>query len=222
MMQGTQGDEPDGQQPDADGAADPIDPASGTAADGQQLPQQQQQPPAESIQPQPEDLPQQPGQPCLDSGEDAGHAEGTGSLQKVTWQLGQAGSECPVLQDVIQLRRPPHHRLQIEYSSLSMADKVRQALSVHQCFMVHGLLLLQHAGIMHPGCCYMRLPVVHHLHMRKWTFVGPLKHLASYFKQHLLAEREVLLMHGFTHEVSEDRVLRGTPPFMWTVCSFCL
>ncbi|KAK9838020.1 hypothetical protein WJX74_009849 [Apatococcus lobatus] len=142
LPQGMQGGEPAAKQPHAEGPADPVDPVPAAAAADQQLPQQQpaidstqsndeqqqQQPSRESTQPQAEAQPQhhagnQEGQQSHDTMEDKANVEDKGRLQKLPWQLGQAGTECPTLHDMIQPRRPPSHKLQIEYSSLSMADK---------------------------------------------------------------------------------------------------
>lgn len=100
-------------------------PAEGSQPQSADLLQQQQQQPAKGSQPQSADLAQQQGSQVNDVMKDGGQLDDRGSSQQLPWQLGQAGPECPSLQDMIQPRRVPAHKLQIEYSSLSMADKVR-------------------------------------------------------------------------------------------------
>ena len=89
--------------------------------------QLQQQPPGEPSQPQSTEPSQQQEQQIHDVMKDGEQPEDKGSLQQLPWQLGQAGPECPSLQDMIRPRMPPAQKLQNEYSSLSMADKVRPA-----------------------------------------------------------------------------------------------
>lgn len=150
---------PDDQQPAAakpqSSSSEKQQPQQQSAADKppclpEEQPPQQQQPPAVGSQPQLTDPLQQQEQQIHDVMKDGRQPGDKASPQQLPWQLGQAGPECPMLQSMIRPRMPPTHKLQTEYSSLSMADKVRptetaspyhqgwtwQAQGLHRAFSV--------------------------------------------------------------------------------------
>ncbi|KAK9868990.1 hypothetical protein WJX84_004562 [Apatococcus fuscideae] len=113
---------PIGSQPPSQ--LEPVSQASSPSS------QKQAQTPLSPLQPPPapddQQLPQQlpdGGAPPGEQEQGARQPEGGNRQEKLPWQLGQAGTDPPALQEMITRRVPPKQQFPVEYNSLPMTDK---------------------------------------------------------------------------------------------------